>query len=44
MRFLTTYPVRLVNGKNAPWYFVARLTKNTPVKDGAMGDRMLAIW
>lgn len=44
MRFLTTYPVRLINGKNAPWYFVARLTKNIPVKEGNMGDRILAIW
>lgn len=44
MRFLTTYPKRLTSGKNAPWYFVARLTKNVPVKDGTIGDRMLAIW
>lgn len=43
-RFLTTYPSRLLNGKNAPWYFVSRLTKNLPVSDGKMGDRMLAIW
>jgi hypothetical protein len=44
MRFLTTYPVRLENGKNAPWYFLARLTKNTPYDDIGMGDRMLAMW
>jgi len=44
MRFLTTYPERLENGKNAPWYFVARLTKNIPYEDVGMGDRMLAIW
>jgi len=25
-RFLTAYPVKLPNGKNAPWYFMARLT------------------
>lgn len=44
MRFLTTYPERLENGKNAPWYFVARLTKNIPYEDVGMGDRLLAIW
>jgi hypothetical protein len=44
MRFLTTFPSRLENGKNAPWYFVARLTKNVPYEDVGMGDRMLAIW
>jgi hypothetical protein len=25
-RYLTAYPTRLIAGKNAPWYFVARLT------------------
>jgi hypothetical protein len=44
MRFLTTYPKRLLNGKNAPWYFVARLTKNKPYDNIRMGDRQLAIW
>jgi hypothetical protein len=44
MRFLTLYPVRLIPGKNAAWYFVSRLTMNLPAKDGALGDRMLAIW
>lgn len=39
MRFLTAYPVRLVNGKNEPWYFVARLTKNNPYDNIRMGDR-----
>lgn len=28
LRFLTLYPERLLQGKNAPWYFVARLTAN----------------
>jgi hypothetical protein len=44
MRFLTTYPVRLIPGKIAPWYFVARLTANDPYDDVRMGDRMLAVW
>lgn len=44
LRFLTTHPVRLVNGKNAPWYFVSRLTSNNPYDDVGMGDRLLAIW
>ena len=44
MRFLTTYPKRLINGKNAPWYFVSRLTSNKPYDDVGMGDRLLAIW
>jgi len=29
-RFLTDYPKRLVSGKIAPWYFLARMTKNVP--------------
>lgn len=44
MRFLTLYPKRMVSGKNAPWYFVARLTKNKPYGDIGFGDRVLAIW
>ena len=44
MRFLTTYPKRLISGKNAPWYFLSRLTYNEKYQDIAMGDRTLAIW
>ncbi len=44
MRFLTTYPKRLVSGKNAPWYFVARLTRNVELDDLQFGDRLLAIF
>jgi hypothetical protein len=44
MRFLTTYPTRLWAGKNAPWYFLARLTKNNPNDDIGFGDRVLAMW
>ena len=44
MRFLTHFPARLWGGKNAPWYFVARLTFNNPHADIGMGDRVLAIW
>jgi hypothetical protein len=43
-RFLTTYPERLLAGKNAPWYFLARFTTNIPHSDIGMGDRVLAIW
>ena len=43
-RFLTAYPERLLNGKNAAWYFMARLTKNEKNGNTEMGDRMLAIW
>jgi hypothetical protein len=43
-RFLTTYPERLLAGKNAPWYFLARFTKNIPFGDINLGDRILAIW
>jgi hypothetical protein len=44
MRYLTTYPVRLVSGKKDPWYFVSRLTKNDPYGNTALGDRMLAVF
>jgi hypothetical protein len=44
MRFLTAYPVRMINGKNAPWYFVARLTSNKNYGNIGMGDRLLAVW
>ena len=43
-RFLTAYPERLLNGKNAAWYFMARLSKNERNGNTEMGDRMLAIW
>lgn len=43
-RFLTHYPARLWSGKNAAWYFLARLTFNVPVTDAAFGDRVLAVW
>jgi hypothetical protein len=43
-RFLTVYPKRLIPGKNAPWYFIARLTANKNYQDITMGDRLLAIW
>ena len=44
LRFMTRHPTRLVNGKNAPWYFVARLTRNNPYGNISMGDRTLAIF
>ena len=44
MRYLISYPSRLLNGKNAAWYFVARLTSNNPYDDVGMGDRILAMW
>jgi hypothetical protein len=44
LRFLTTYPKRLVVGKQAPWYIVSRMTKNKDYADIGLGDRTLAIW
>lgn len=44
LRFLTTYPERLIQGKKAPWYFLARLTNKEKYDDVTMGDRILAIW
>jgi hypothetical protein len=44
MRFLTTFPTRLWAGKNAPWYFLARLTINKDFADAGFGDRLLAMW
>ena len=43
-RFLTHSPQRLWGGKNAPWYFLARLTFNNPHADIGFGDRILANW
>jgi len=43
-RYLTAYPVRMISGKNAPWYFVSRMTSNKNYGNAAMGDRVLAIW
>jgi hypothetical protein len=43
-RFLTAYPVRLANGKNAPWYFMSRMTSNKNYGNIGMGDRTLAVW
>ena len=43
-RYLTHYPARLWSGKNAPWYFLARLTFNVQVTDATFGDRILAVW
>jgi hypothetical protein len=44
LRYLTTYPTRQWSGKNAPFYFVSRLTSNNPNGDKDFGDRILAIW
>lgn len=44
LRFLTTYPKRMLVGKQAPWYIVSRLTSNEKNGDAGMGDRILAIW
>jgi hypothetical protein len=43
-RFLTVYPVRLWNGKDAPWTFMSRLTLNKPFDDVKFGDRLLGNW
>lgn len=28
LRYLTLYPKLMLNGKDAPWYFIARLAAN----------------
>ena len=44
LKFMTRHPVPLYSGKSAPWYFVSRLTRNNPYRNGDMGDRVLAIF
>lgn len=43
-RYLTHYPERLWSGKNAPWYFVSRLSMNEKPGDVAFGDRLLSLF
>lgn len=38
------YPKFLPNGKDAPWYFVSRLSANQKDENINMGDRLLAVW
>jgi len=33
-----------MQGKNQPWYFVSRLTRNNPYADIELGDRVLGVW
>ena len=44
MRFLTLYPKELIKGKDAPWYFISRLTRNKNYENMKLGDRVLALW
>lgn len=44
LRFLAQYPVQLKTGLQAPWSFVARLTRNQDLGDIRIGDRLLAVW
>jgi hypothetical protein len=44
LKFMTRHPAPLYNGKNSPWYFVSRLTRNNPYKNAEMGDRVLAVF
>ena len=44
MRFLTRHPVPMLEGKNQPWYFVSRLTRNDPYGNVGLGDRLLCLW
>jgi hypothetical protein len=44
LRFMSRYPVPLLTGKNAPFYFVSRLTNNIPNNNIDLGDRVLAIF
>jgi hypothetical protein len=43
-RYLTHYPTRMWNGKNAGWYFVARLTSNQAYADGGVGDKLFVCY
>jgi len=43
-RFTLAYPKFMPKGKNAPWYFISRLSANKNTADLIMGDRLLAIW
>jgi hypothetical protein len=44
LRFLSRHPAPMVNGKNQPWYFVSRLTRNNPYDNVGLGDRVLCLW
>ena len=33
-----------MSGKNQPWYFVSRLTRNDPYENARLGDRVLTVW
>lgn len=43
-KFLLGYPKLMPNGKDAPWYFVSRLSANKNDENINMGDRLLAVW
>jgi hypothetical protein len=44
LRFMVAYPKRMIDGKNAPWYIISRMSKNKQGSDIGVGDRTLAIW
>lgn len=41
---MLAYPKFMLKGKDAPWYFVSRLSSNKNTDNVNMGDRLLAIW
>jgi hypothetical protein len=41
---MLAYPKFMPKGKDAPWYFMSRLTANKNSDNINMGDRLLAIW
>jgi hypothetical protein len=44
LRYMTRYPVVMPNGKNSPWYTVARLTNKKLYTNVDVGDRVLAVF
>lgn len=44
LRFMSRFPVPLTRGKDAPWYFVSRLTVNDQYTNMAYGDRLLSVF
>ena len=41
---MTRHPEPLWDGKNAPRYFISRLTYNNPYNNNGLGDRVLAVF
>jgi hypothetical protein len=44
VRYMTRYPVVVPNGKNSPWFTVARLTNKKLYTNVDIGDRVLTVF